>query len=103
MGSVAAQYINLGPILVFGLVFYVIIPIGLCAFAGHVRTNDGKGAATGAALGALTMIVSAKGCETLMDADALAGGFAPFVLLALGTAIVGAAVTYWVTGRWVIR
>ena len=96
MGSVAAQYINLTPLVVFGLILYVIVPFVACVLAGAAGTSDGKGAVRGALCGALTVVVSAMGCGVATEyTDDSLGAYA---IQALVTAGVGAVVTYWVVG-----
>ncbi len=98
MAAVAAQYINLAPLLVGGLFFYFIIPLGSCAVSGFLRRNDWGGVARGALCGAVTVVASAMGCSAVVE-SADVESLNPFIIQSLATAAVGAAVTYWLVGR----
>ncbi len=101
MGAVAAQYINLTPFLVYGLFFYVILPIGSCVIAGFLRTSNASGALRGALCGVLTAIASVMGCGVLSESTDF-DNFNAFILQSSATAAVGAVVTYWAVrlGFW---
>ncbi len=97
MAAVAAQYINLGPVLIAGLVLYIVVPFVACVFAGAIGVPGRNGAGRGALCGVLNAVVSMMGCGVVTEYSD--NGVSAFVIQALVTAGVGAVVTYWVVGR----
>lgn len=98
MGAVAAQYINLTPLVVYGFLLYFIVPVVACVVAGAVGTGDRRGALRGALCGLLTVMASVAGCSAVMEFSDDNFSFSAFVIQALATAGVGAVVTFWVAG-----
>ena len=78
----------------------MVLPVGLCALAGFMRTGRRSSASTGAVLGLATMIVSIAGCQQTFEH---LPSIEVVYLQAVGSAALGAAFTFWVCGFWEIR
>lgn len=96
MAAIAAQYINVTPVIVYALLLYLVVPFGACVLAGLIGTSDRKGFARGSLCGVLTVMASAAGCSVVMETSD--NNISAFVIQALATAGVGAALTFWAVG-----
>ncbi len=86
-------------VLAYGFFFWVLLPVGLSATAGFIRTRRATGAGTGAVIGLAVMAVSMFGAGVVLE---VTGSFKAAFIEASALAVVGAALAWWVCGFWEI-